>query len=135
MYPKITLSPSELRSELQPLAVKERSGSLSAHSITTSPRKGDTTHDSRANSLRRLSQNQQRVRDRLIALLNATGQRVGIPKSPSVIFSANSQFGDFAGTMHRRLERTESIFSSHTELANVTGTFFCSARGGKNLFS
>merc|ERR1719346_713306 len=52
---------------------------------------------------------QSRVRERLVTLLNTCGQRVGLPKSPSVIFSQTSEL----------LERQSSMASSTEE---VSGT-------------
>uniref|UniRef100_A0A915AQL7 Cell morphogenesis protein N-terminal domain-containing protein n=1 Tax=Parascaris univalens TaxID=6257 RepID=A0A915AQL7_PARUN len=43
-----------------------------------------------SSSLRRHNFNQVKVRERLISLLNASGLRVGLPKSASVIFSQSS---------------------------------------------
>lgn len=63
---------------------------------------------------------QLRVREHLISLLNASGMRVGIPKSPSVIFSAASQFGDapLTGTM-ARAHKSESMFSSANDVGGA----------------
>ena len=38
---------------------------------------------------------QSRTRERLVALLNSLGQHVGLPKSPSVIFSQNDLLNSF----------------------------------------
>lgn len=42
---------------------------------------------------------QTRTRERLISLLTSCGQRVGLPKSPSVIFSQNSDIGEKQSSM------------------------------------
>ncbi|XP_054160326.1 protein furry-like isoform X2 [Oppia nitens] len=46
------------------------------------------------NNWRRPWLSQSRIRERLIGLLTSCGQRVGLPKSPSVIFSQNSDVAD-----------------------------------------
>ncbi|KAB7503185.1 Protein furry [Armadillidium nasatum] len=53
---------------------------------------------------------QARVRERLVNLLNTCGQRVGLPKSPSVIFSQSSE-----------LERQSSMASSTEEVSVAPG--------------
>lgn len=50
---------------------------------------------------------QSRVRECLVSVLNACGQRVGLPKSPSVIFSQSSEL----------LERQSSVASSTEEVS------------------
>merc|ERR1719225_2079502 len=50
---------------------------------------------------------QSKVRERLVNLLNTCGQRVGLPKSPSVIFSQTSEL----------LERQSSMASSTEEVS------------------
>lgn len=50
---------------------------------------------------------QSRVREALVSVLNACGQRVGLPKSPSVIFSQSSEL----------LERQSSAASSTEEVS------------------
>ncbi|ODM98858.1 Protein furry [Orchesella cincta] len=52
-------------------------------------------------------QSQSRVREALVSVLNACGQRVGLPKSPSVIFSQSSEL----------LERQSSAASSTEEVS------------------
>lgn len=47
---------------------------------------------------------QVRIRERLIGLLNRCGQRVGLPKSPSVIFSQNSDILDHKSSMASSME-------------------------------
>lgn len=54
---------------------------------------------------------QGRVRDCLISLLTSCGQRVGLPKSPSVIFSQSSEL----------LERESSMTSSLEEVSGTPG--------------
>ncbi|KAG0718123.1 Protein furry [Chionoecetes opilio] len=53
---------------------------------------------------------QARVREALVNLLNTCGQRVGLPKSPSVIFSQSSE-----------LERQSSMASSTEEVSVAPG--------------
>jgi hypothetical protein len=66
-------------------AIRERSG---GEQWSSSPRKGDPLSAApvagQSGSLRRYTQNQLRVREHLVSLLNASGLRVGMPKSPSV---------------------------------------------------
>lgn len=77
---------------------------------TCSPRRSlSYTHSFNENSSnwRRPWSCQQRVRDKLVSLLNSFGQRVGLPKSPSVIFSQNSDI----------IDRQSSLASSTEEVS------------------
>merc|ERR1719431_1848847 len=75
----------------------------------TSPRRSlslSTADSSTFSGWKRPWQSQARVRECLVNLLNTCGQRVGLPKSPSVIFSQTSE-----------LERQSSMASSTEEVS------------------
>merc|ERR1719397_2046791 len=79
----------------------------------TSPRRSlslSTADSSSFSGWKRPWMSQSRVRECLVNLLNTTGQKVGLPKSPSVIFSQSSEL----------LERQSSMASS-TECVSGPG--------------
>ncbi|XP_045531819.1 protein furry isoform X2 [Pieris brassicae] len=67
--------------------------------------------DALASGWRRPWMSQSRVRECLVNLLTTCGQRVGLPKSPSVIFSQSSEL----------LERESSMASSLEEVSGTPG--------------
>jgi len=58
---------------------------------------------------------QSRVRDKLVGLLTSFGQRVGLPKSPSVIFSQNSDIIDRQSSL---ASSTEEISAANNEISS-----------------
>ena len=58
---------------------------------------------------------QTRVRDKLISLLTSFGQRVGLPKSPSCIFSQNSDIIDRQSSL---ASSTEEVSISNNEISS-----------------
>ena len=70
--------------------------------MPTSPRRSlshNHSFNENNNNWRRPWLSQSRIRERLIGLLTSCGQRVGLPKSPSVIFSQNSDVVDRKSSM------------------------------------
>ena len=58
---------------------------------------------------------QARVRDKLVSLLQSFGQRVGLPKSPSVIFSQNSDIIDRQSSL---ASSTEEVSAANNEISS-----------------
>ncbi|RWS20435.1 Protein furry-like protein, partial [Leptotrombidium deliense] len=89
------------------LTVKEETVEEKEKEMPTSPRRSlSYTHsfsDSGSN-WRRPWLSQSRTRERLISLLTTFGQKVGLPKSPSVIFSQSSDIVDRQSSMASSLE-------------------------------
>ncbi|CAB3258869.1 unnamed protein product [Arctia plantaginis] len=79
----------------------------------TSPRRSLSLSpaDALASGWKRPWMSQSRVRECLVNLLTTCGQRVGLPKSPSVIFSQSSEL----------LERESSMASSLEEVSGTPG--------------
>lgn len=85
---------------------------------TCSPRRSlSYTHSFNENSSnwRRPWSCQARVRDKLVGLLTSFGQRVGLPKSPSVIFSQNSDIIDRQSSL---ASSTEEISAANNEISS-----------------
>ena len=83
-----------------------------------SPRRSlSYTHSFNENSSnwRRPWTSQARVRDKLVSLLTSFGQRVGLPKSPSVIFSQNSDIIDRQSSL---ASSTEEISAANNEISS-----------------
>lgn len=83
-----------------------------------SPRRSlSYTHSFNENSSnwRRPGSCQARVRDKLVSLLQSFGQRVGLPKSPSVIFSQNSDIIDRQSSL---ASSTEEISTANNEISS-----------------
>merc|ERR1719445_1937769 len=86
---------------------------LATATLATSPRRSlslSAADSGTFSGWRRPWMSQSRVRECLVNLLNTTGQKVGLPKSPSVIFSQSSEL----------LERQSSMASS-TECVSGPG--------------
>uniref|UniRef100_A0A914W2H8 Protein furry n=1 Tax=Plectus sambesii TaxID=2011161 RepID=A0A914W2H8_9BILA len=99
------------------LSHKDTVAAATTDSVGLSPKKSiSVAHVSGdSGSLRRQTNvGQVKVREHLISLLNASGLRVGLPKSPSVIFSQSSH--DIAA------ELPSSVYSSSGELAGADGS-------------
>lgn len=79
--------------------------------LTSSPKKSFSHHpsfnESCGGNWRRPWFSQARTRERLVSLLTSFGQRVGLPKSPSVIFSQSSEV----------LEKQSSVASSTEDVS------------------
>lgn len=87
--------------------------SASQPQSATSPRRSLSLSpaDALASGWKRPWMSQSRVRECLVNLLTTCGQRVGLPKSPSVIFSQSSEL----------LERESSMASSLEEVSGTPG--------------
>jgi hypothetical protein len=83
--------------------------------LTSSPRRSlshNHSFNENSNNWRRPWLSQSRIRERLIGLLTSCGQRVGLPKSPSVIFSQNSDVVDRKSSM---ASSTEDISATNND--------------------
>lgn len=83
--------------------------------MASSPRRSLSHNHSfseNSNNWRRPWLSQSRIRERLICLLTSCGQRVGLPKSPSVIFSQNSDIIDRKSSM---ASSTEDISATNND--------------------
>lgn len=93
---------------------------------TTSPRKSLSYNNSFNEPLphhwRRPWLAQVHIRERLVSLLSGCGQRIGLPKSPSVIFSQNSdnmldnQPSSMAGSSTDEIAQSQNDLSEHDKL-------------------
>ena len=91
---------------------------IAAAEPQVSPRRSlSYTHSFNENSSnwRRPWSCQARVRDKLVSLLQSFGQRVGLPKSPSVIFSQNSDIIDRQSSL---ASSTEEISAANNEISS-----------------
>ncbi|XP_067137576.1 protein furry [Centruroides vittatus] len=88
-------------------------------STTASPRRSlshnhSFTENGSASSWRRPWLSQTRTREHLIGLLTSCGQRVGLPKSPSVIFSQSSDIIEHQSSM---CSSTEEISATNNDMS------------------
>ena len=91
---------------------------MAAAESQVSPRRSlSYTHSFNENSSnwRRPWSCQARVRDKLVSLLQSFGQRVGLPKSPSVIFSQNSDIIDRQSSL---ASSTEEVSAANNEISS-----------------
>lgn len=83
-------------------------GNNGSNNTCVSPRRSfslSTAETAALSGWKRPWMSQAAVRERLVNLLNSCGQRVGLPKSPSVIFSQNSELLERQSSMPRLLRR------------------------------
>ncbi|XP_071438579.1 protein furry [Hetaerina americana] len=111
------------QSSSAPLNLPHQPTSCSSSSSTSSPRRSASlTQADSSGGWKRPWLCQSRVRECLVSLLNTCGQRVGLPKSPSVIFSQSSDL----------LERQSSMASSSEEVS-ATPTNDMATEGSPNV--
>ncbi|CAG2105426.1 unnamed protein product [Medioppia subpectinata] len=107
-------------------AIHEKMPSDDKDVLVSSPRRSlshNHSFNESSNNWRRPWLSQSRIRERLIGLLTSCGQRVGLPKSPSVIFSQNSDVVDRKSSMASSTEEisaTNNDASGDSKLEDAT---------------
>ncbi|CAI5444117.1 unnamed protein product [Caenorhabditis angaria] len=110
--PDFTLDPSTTSTQSQTNHQHQRSSEDDEKSPKLSRKSGEkSTADAASTSLKRMPPSHIRVRDRLVGILSASGLRIGLPSSVSLVFS-KSDLGSDASS-------TERICASSQEVAST----------------
>lgn len=107
---------NEIDSAFETNSSSNEKNSTEDKEVTTSSPRRSLSHNhsfnENNNNWRKPWLSQSRIRERLIGLLTSCGQRVGLPKSPSVIFSQNSDIIDRKSSM---ASSTEDITATNND--------------------